>query len=115
MRPEASLEELRAALGGPLPKNGPDAAQVVAELIEAAEPGVMAMRRGRFFGFVIGGALPAASGRLAGRRPGTERGPNRATPSAGVVEEVVTDWLRELLGLPQHVSAAFVTGCQMAP
>ena len=31
-----------------------------------------------------------------------------------MVEEVVTDWLRELLGLPQHVSAAFVTGCQMA-
>ena len=58
---DASLEELRAALGGPLPESGTDGAQVVAELIEAAEPGVMAMQSGRFFGFVIGGALPAAS------------------------------------------------------
>ena len=60
VRPEASLEELRATLGGPLPEGGTDAAQVVAELIEGAEPGIMAMPSGRFFGFVIGGALPAA-------------------------------------------------------
>ena len=115
VRPDASIEELRAALGGPLPESGTDGAQVVAELIEAAEPGVMAMPSGRFFGFVIGGALPAALAAdwltSAWDQNAAQIGP---TPSAGVVEEVVTDWLRELLGLPQHVSAAFVTGCQMA-
>ena len=58
--PQASVEELRAALGGPLPEHATDAAQVVAELIEAAEPGIMAMPSGRFFGFVIGGALPVS-------------------------------------------------------
>ena len=115
VRPEASLEELRAALGGPLPNNGADAAQVVTELIEAAEPGVMAMQSGRFFGFVIGGALPAAI--AADWLTATwdqNAGLIGPAPSAGVVEEIAVEWLRELLGLPAGVSAGIVTGCQMA-
>jgi glutamate/tyrosine decarboxylase-like PLP-dependent enzyme len=115
IRADASLEELREALGGPLPEAGREPAQVLAELISAAEPGVVAMPSGRYFGFVIGGALPAAlaadwltstwdqnAGLVAGG------------PSAAVVEEVALGWLTELLGLPQGVSAGFVTGCQMA-
>ena len=111
----ATLEELRASLGGPLPERGLDDAQVVAELIEAAEPGVMAMPSGRFFGFVIGGALPAAV--AADWLTSTwdqNAGLIGPTPSAGVVEEVVLAWLQELLQLPAGVSAGFVTGCQMA-
>jgi glutamate/tyrosine decarboxylase-like PLP-dependent enzyme len=115
VRPDASIEELRAALGGPLPKGGTDAAQVIAELIEAAEPGIMAMPSGRFFGFVIGGALPAAIAAdwltSAWDQNAGLIGP---TPSAGVVEEVAVEWLRQLLGLPAGVSAGIVTGCQMA-
>ena len=115
VKPMASVEELREALGGPLPEGGLDAAQVVAELIEAAEPGVMAMPAGRFFGFVIGGALPAA---VAADWLTTAWDQNAGligpTPSAGVVEEVVLEWLRELLLLPDGISAGFVTGCQMA-
>ena len=115
VRPDASIEELRASLGGPLPKGGTDAAQVIAELIEAAEPGIMAMPSGRFFGFVIGGALPAAIAAdwltSAWDQNAGLIGP---TPSAGVVEEVAVEWLRELLGLPAGVSAGIVTGCQMA-
>jgi glutamate/tyrosine decarboxylase-like PLP-dependent enzyme len=115
VRPEASLEELRATLGGPLPETGTDAAQVVAELIEAAEPGIMAMPSGRFFGFVIGGALPAA---IAADWLTSVWDQNAGligpAPSAGVVEEVAVEWLRELLGLPAGVSAGIVTGCQMA-
>jgi glutamate/tyrosine decarboxylase-like PLP-dependent enzyme len=115
VRPEASLEELRTTLGGPLPESGTDAAQVVAELIEAAEPGIMAMPSGRFFGFVIGGALPAAI--AADWLTSTwdqNAGLIGPAPSAGVVEEVAVEWLRELLGLPAGVSAGIVTGCQMA-
>ena len=37
-----------------------------------------------------------------------------AGPAAAVVEEVCRSWLTELLGLPEHVSVAYVTGCQMA-
>ena len=115
IRPDASIEELRAALGGPLPETETDAGQVVAELIEAAEPGLMAMPSGRFFGFVLGGALPAA---IAADWLTSVWDQNAGligpTPSAGVVEEVAIEWLRELLGLPAGVSAGFVTGCQMA-
>jgi glutamate/tyrosine decarboxylase-like PLP-dependent enzyme len=92
-----------------------DATQVIAELIEAAEPGIMAMPAGRFFGFVIGGALPASV--AADWLTSTwdqNSGLIGPTPSAGVVEEVVLEWLRELFGLPEGLSAGFVTGCQMA-
>src|SRR6185312_12395909 len=52
--------ELREALGGALPDAPADAGSVVAELARAAEPGIMPSGSGRYFGFVIGGALPAA-------------------------------------------------------
>ena len=113
--PQATIEELRESLGGAVPEGPTNAEQVIAELIAAAEPGVVATGSGRYFGFVIGGALPASlaadwltstwdqnAGLVAGG------------PSAAVVEEVCLEWLRELLGLPEGVSAGFVTGCQMA-
>ncbi len=115
VRPQASIEELRAALGGPLPARGTDAAEVIAELIDGAEPGIMAMPSGRFFGFVIGGALPAAvAADWLTSVWDQNAGLIGPTPSAGVIEEVVLAWLQELLQLPAGVSAGFVTGCQMA-
>lgn len=112
---DASIEELRAGLGGPLPERGSEAAQVVAELIAAAEPGIVAMPSGRYFGFVVGGTLPAA---LAADWLTSTWDQNSGlvalSPAAAVVEEVAIEWLRELLGLPEGVSAGLVTGCQMA-
>ena len=55
----ASADELRAALGGPLPDAPSDPAEVV-ERLAAAEGGATASAGGRYFGFVTGGALPAA-------------------------------------------------------
>ncbi len=115
VRASASVEELREALGGPLPEEPSDAEQVIAELIADAEPGVVAIPGGRYFGFVIGGALPAAI--AADWLTSTwdqNAGLVAAGPSAAVVEEVSIGWLQELLGLPGGVSAGFVTGCQMA-
>jgi glutamate/tyrosine decarboxylase-like PLP-dependent enzyme len=113
--PTATLEDLREALGGPLPRGRTDDAQVVAELIETADPGVSAIPGGRYFGFVIGSALPAA---LAADWLTSTWDQNAGlaviSPSAAVVEEVALEWLRELLGLPEGVSGGFVTGCQMA-
>src|SRR6478752_669001 len=57
--PRASAAELAADFGGPLPRNGTPAAEVVDYLAAKAEPGLMAMPSGRFFGWVIGGTLPA--------------------------------------------------------
>jgi glutamate/tyrosine decarboxylase-like PLP-dependent enzyme len=113
--PLVTPAELRAALGGPLPEEPEAAGEVVANLAAAAEPGVVAMGSGRYFGFVIGGGLPAA---LAADWLASTWDQNAGLyvcgPSASVVEEVTREWLLELLGLPAGASMGFVTGTQMA-
>ncbi len=113
--PTVGVEELRARLGGPLPDGPTDPAAVVDQLVAAAEPGVVAIPGGRYFGFVIGGAVPAA---LAADWLTSAWDQNAglyvAGPSASVVEEVAGAWVKELLRLPADASFAFVTGCQMA-
>jgi glutamate/tyrosine decarboxylase-like PLP-dependent enzyme len=111
----ATVDELREALGGRLPEAPADPTAVVADLIRSAEPGVVPIGSGRYFGFVIGGALPAA---LAADWLTSVWDQNAGLyvggPSAAVVEEVVLEWLIDLFGLPEGVSGGFVTGCQMA-
>jgi glutamate/tyrosine decarboxylase-like PLP-dependent enzyme len=113
--PAASAEELRAELGGPLPEGPSDPAAVTRELAAASEPGLMATPGGRFFGFVIGGTLPAA---LAADVLTTAWDQNAglyvAAPAAAVAEEIAGAWLVELLGLPREASFGFVTSGQMA-
>ncbi len=111
----ATTAELRAALGGPMPERGVAPAQVIGELISGAEPGTVAMSGPRYFGFVIGGSHPAA---LAADWLTSAWDQNAGLivggPAAAVVEEIVGDWLLDMLGLPPTASYAFVTGCQMA-
>jgi len=111
----ATLAELRAALGGPLPERQLEARAVIEDLVLTADRGVVASGSGRFFGFVIGGATPAA---LAADWLASTWDQNAGLyvigPSASVVEEVAGEWLAELLGLPIGVSVGFVTGAQMA-
>jgi len=113
--PDVGVDDLREALAGPLPDGPSDAAVVVDELVARAGPGVVAIPGGRYFGFVIGGALPAA---LAADWLTSTWDQNAglyvAGPSASVVEEVAGAWVRELLRLPPEASFAFVTGCQLA-
>jgi glutamate/tyrosine decarboxylase-like PLP-dependent enzyme len=113
--PHVDPEELRAALGGPLPEEPVPPEAVLEELAEAAEPGVVAMGSGRYFGFVIGGTLPAA---LAADWLTSAWDQNAGLyvggPSASVVEQVTREWLVELLALPANASIGFVTGTQMA-
>jgi glutamate/tyrosine decarboxylase-like PLP-dependent enzyme len=113
--PHADPDELRKALGGPLPDEPVPADEVVEELAAAAEPGLVAIGSGRYFGFVIGGALPAA---LAADWLTSAWDQNAGLyvggPSASVVEQVTREWLVELLGLPAESSIGFVTGTQMA-
>ena len=113
--PPASVEELRRTLGGPLPNEPVDPLTVIEELAVAADRGVVAMPGGRYFGFVIGGSLPAA---LAADWLTSTWDQNAGLvicgPAAAVAEEVAGEWLIELFGLPPQTSYAFVTGCQMA-
>ncbi len=113
--PNVTPEQLREALGGPLPEEPLDPAQVVVELAEHAEPGVVATGSGRYFGFVIGGGLPAAlAADWLTSAWDQNAGLYAGGPSASIVEQVTRDWLLELLGLPGEASIGFVTGTQVA-
>jgi glutamate/tyrosine decarboxylase-like PLP-dependent enzyme len=113
--PPATVDELRASFGGPLPPDPIPPRDVVVELAAAAEPGLVAEPGGRYFGFVIGGSLPAA---LAADWLTSAWDQNAGLyvigPAAAVAEEVAGAWLCELFGLPADSSYAFVTGGQMA-
>jgi glutamate/tyrosine decarboxylase-like PLP-dependent enzyme len=113
--PELDVGALRAALERPLEDDPCDPRDVIAALAADADPGIAAMSGGRWFGFVIGGALPAA---LAADWLTSTWDQNAGlfapAPAAAIVEEVAGEWLRELFGLPDGVSFGFVTGCQMA-
>ncbi len=102
-------------LGGPLPEEGTDALTVVEELIAGAEPGLVAMPSGRFFGWVIGGALPGAL--AADWLTSTwdqNAGLLASSPAAAGVERVASAWLLDLLGLPPESGVGYVTGAMMA-
>jgi glutamate/tyrosine decarboxylase-like PLP-dependent enzyme len=112
--PQVSADQLRAALGGPLPESPTDPEEVVETLAKKADPGLVATGSGRYFGFVIGGALPAAL--AADWLTSTwdqNAGLYAGGPSASVVEQVVRDWVCDVLGLPAHSSIGFVTSTQM--
>ncbi|HEY4010689.1 MAG TPA: aminotransferase class V-fold PLP-dependent enzyme [Acidobacteriaceae bacterium] len=110
-----SLEALRRCIDIPLADNGMEPEQVINELVSAAEGGIVGSAGPRFFGFVIGGSLPAA---LAADWLTSAWDQNAGLyvigPAAAVVEEVAGAWLKDLFGLPAEASFAFVTGCQMA-
>jgi glutamate/tyrosine decarboxylase-like PLP-dependent enzyme len=107
----ARLEEL----GGPLPAGPCDPGEVLALLDEIGSPATVATNGGRYFGFVIGGTLPAA---LAANWLAGAWDQNAAmqvmSPVAAKLEEIVLAWIVDLLGLPSTSGAGFVTGTTMA-
>jgi len=109
------VDQVRAALGGPLPAGPTAAADVIAQLVAAAEPGLAATAGPRFFGFVVGGALPAATAAdmLAA---GWDQWAFNASvsPATAAAELVAGDWVKGLLGVPGTASVGFVTGAQAA-
>jgi glutamate/tyrosine decarboxylase-like PLP-dependent enzyme len=112
--PTASAAELRDALGGSLPDEPTDPEDVLERLAAAADRGIVAIPSGRYFGFVIGGGLPAA---LAADWLTSAWDQNSGLyvggPAASVVEQVVREWVTDLLGLPDDASLGLVTGTQM--
>ncbi len=111
----ADVDALRAALSRPLTDEGDGDLPALRSLVEGAEGGLVATAGPRYFGFVNGGTLPVA---LAADWLVSAWDQNSAmhvmSPTVAVIEEVVLEWLRELLHLPTGGSGAFVTGGQMA-
>ena len=109
------LEAVRASLGGPLPHAGEDPVLTLDALARVAEPGLVATAGPRYFGFVIGGSLPAALGAdwLASAWD-QNAGLYVTSPAAAVVEEVVERWLVDVFRLPEGTSLGLTSGATMA-
>lgn len=109
------LNTLRSRLGRSLELEGRPPEQVINELASDVSGGLLGSAGGRFFGWVIGGTLPAALGADWLTSIWQQNAALYVcSPAASVVEETVGSWLKDLLHLPSHASFALVTGCQMA-
>jgi glutamate/tyrosine decarboxylase-like PLP-dependent enzyme len=103
------------ALAGPLPESPCAAAEVLALLDDIGSPATVATTGGRYFGFVIGGSLPAslAANWLAGAWD-QNAAMQVMSPVAAKAEDIVSEWTLDLLGLPPSSGVGFVTCTTMA-
>jgi len=102
---------LLAASGGGLPDDGQNPVAVVEELAAAVEAGLVASAGPRYFGFVVGGALPAAAAADWLTGAWAQNGALHAlSPAAGGAELVAGRWMLDLLGIPADASFGFPTG-----
>jgi glutamate/tyrosine decarboxylase-like PLP-dependent enzyme len=118
---ERSVSPSPEALAGltelyqPMPELPMEPGWVLETLDRIGSPATMGMAGPRYFGFVIGGSLPAAlaANWLAGawdQCPGLFA----ASPIGTVLEEVSLGWLLDVLKLPVECGGAFVTGATVA-
>lgn len=115
VRATASGDELRKILGGPLPESGIAAEEIIETLAKAGMKGATASTGPRYFGFVVGGSLPAAmAADWLVSVWDQNSGIYALSPLAAVIEQIAGAWLREIAGLPSKMSFGFVTGAQMA-
>src|SRR5437870_12947164 len=110
----AALARLRS-LDRPLPDGPVDPTAVLEELHAVGSPATMATAGGRFFGFVVGGSLPAAlAASWLAAAWDQDAGLAVLAPGAAAFEEVALRWLLDALGLPPDCAGGFVTGATMA-
>jgi glutamate/tyrosine decarboxylase-like PLP-dependent enzyme len=98
-----------------MPEEGESDEATLALLDDVGSPAAMAMAGPRFFGFVIGGALPVT---VATNWLTTAWDQNacmhEVTPAASRLEDIALQWLVDVLGLPAQTGAGFVTGTTVA-
>ena len=110
----ADVARLRA-LGGPVPETETDPAEVVRLLDEIGSPATVAISGGRYFGFVTGGALPAArAANVLAAAWDQNAGLRVMSPTAAALEDIAIGWMTDLLHLPGDCTVGFVTGATMA-
>ncbi|TLY58228.1 MAG: aspartate aminotransferase family protein [Gammaproteobacteria bacterium] len=113
--PSAAATSALSRLDEPLPRQPGDPAETLGLLDRLVSPATLAMAGPRFFGFVIGGALPVtlAANWLAGAWD-QNAALYEVTPGVSRLEEVALRWLIELFELPPGTGAGFVTGATVA-
>jgi aromatic-L-amino-acid decarboxylase len=92
--------EVRAALPASPPDQAKDFLNVIADLDRVVLPGLSLWQHPRFFGYFPANALPAGIlGDLVSTGLGVLGLSWQSSPAVTEIEEVVTDWLRQMLGL----------------
>jgi glutamate/tyrosine decarboxylase-like PLP-dependent enzyme len=113
--PSGSAIQALQHLNSPLQENPLEASEVLSLLDTYGSPATVRSTGGRYFGFVIGGSLPAAMcAKLLATIWDQNAGLSVASPVASLLEEVSSEWLVSLLGLSENTVASFVTGATMA-
>jgi glutamate/tyrosine decarboxylase-like PLP-dependent enzyme len=115
VKPETDLAALREALGGPLPGSPSSPEATIAAFGRDAQPGLVGSAGPRYFGFVVGGGVPAAlAADWLTSAWDQNAGLYALSPAAAVAEEVAAAWLLDIFGLPPDSSVGFTTGATMA-
>ena len=110
----AALDALQA-FDEPLPDQPTKAHRVLAQLHRQGSPATTAQGGGRYFGFVNGGALPAAlAARLLADVWDQNAGLQVMSPIAAALEEVCAHWLVDLFDLPAGTALGLVSGTSTA-
>jgi glutamate/tyrosine decarboxylase-like PLP-dependent enzyme len=114
VRPQRTYHQMRDAFAGALPETGTPDTEVIEQLADLGEPGLMQITHPRFFGWVMGGSSPVsvAADWLAAAW-GQNAAMHLSSPTAAAVEETAASWLLDLLDLPRTAAVGFVSGGTM--
>ena len=97
-----------------LPDTGLPALGVLDLIEKAGAPATVATAAGRYFGYVIGGSLPAASGTRAMLAAWDQIADADTGPSVIAMEKTAIRWIVDLLRLPASCDGVFTTGATLA-
>ena len=115
LHPTAGLAELRSAFGGDLPARGQPGEEVIAELIRAAEPGLVGNTQAGFHAWVMGSShLTGVAADWLTSVWGQNAGIFQSSPAAATAEEVACGWVLDVLDLPRASSVGITTGATMS-
>lgn len=110
-----SVAQLRESFCLPTPERVRQGDAVIADLIEAAQPGLVGNTEPNFFGWVMGGSdTTGVAADCLTSIWGQNAGIFQTSPAAAIAEEAVADWLLDFLDLPRSSSVGLVTGATMA-
>ena len=111
----SSIEVLKSSADADLPEHGEDPEIALNKLISCVKKGLIHSQNPRYFGFVIGGSTPTS---IAADWLTSVWDQNAqvfdTSPAASIIEDIVANWILELLNLPKESGVGFVTGAQMA-
>jgi glutamate/tyrosine decarboxylase-like PLP-dependent enzyme len=113
--PRGDAAALAERLGRGMPEQGEDAETVVRGLVAGLDPALVASTGPRYFGFVTGGALPAAiAAEWLASAWDQNTGLHVMSPALAAVEDAAARWTLDALDLPRRASVGFVTGATAA-